>query len=183
MEVNKYTVLSNKWLTTFNKIVKEESITFLFSYQNKEHYKVYSHYIENVEKHDDIEKCEVDDANCINLLYKKETIHYDDKEAIISKCEEYGYVAKGDIKSLSGKPYIIPNPELYKLSFLDDQSTVVERVDDMNLTATTSSGEVYNLMEKENGVFVIKYSGGVFSTVKEFELSVVTMVNGKPIKN
>lgn len=180
MEVNKYTVISNKWLTPFNKIIKEENITFLFSYPNKEHYKVYSHYIEGNEK-EDIETHDVSDPNYMNLLYKIETIEYNDKEIISSKKEEYGFIAKNEIETLRGKSYVIDNPELYKLSFLDDQSTVVEKVDDKNLTATTSSGEIYNLSESEDGSFIIKYSGGVFSTIKEFELKVVTTMNGQSI--
>ena len=180
MEVNKYTAISNKWITPFNKIVKEENITFLFSYQNKEHFKVYSHYIEGNEK-EDIETHDVDDPNYMNLLYKIVTIEYDDTEIISSKKEEYGFIAKNEIETLKGKPYIIDNPEIYKLSFLDDQSTVVERIDDKNLTATTSSGEVYNLSESEDGSFIIKYSGGVFSTIKEFELKVITTMNDQSI--
>jgi hypothetical protein len=181
MEVNKYTVLSNKWLTPFNKIVKEENITFIFSYENKEHYKVYAHYIEEAEKYDDIEKHEVDNPNYMNLLYKVETIEYDDKGSVIKKSEHNGFISKGDIESLRGKTYIIPNPELYRLSFLDDQSTVVERIDDKNLTATTSSGDVYKLSEQDGGVFIIENDGNKFSTITDFELKVITTLNGKSI--
>ena len=117
----------------------------------------------------------------MNLLYKIVTIEYDDTEIISSKKEEYGFIAKNEIETLKGKPYIIDNPEIYKLSFLDDQSTVVERIDDKNLTATISSGEVYNLSESEDGSFIIKYSGGVFSTIKEFELKVITTMNDQSI--
>ena len=183
MNVTKYTIINNRYLTTSKKLIKEEIITFLFSYYNGDHFKVHSQYIEESNTHDDIIKLEVNNKKAKNLLYQIETIDYDIKGNITEKKQSKKFISKKDTKNLLGKPYTIDNPELSRLDFLDDDATVVEKISDLIAVATTTSGEVYKLTHNEKlDCFIVEHNGEITTTIPEMELVVISTINGEIIK-